>query len=140
VRPTQFGRSLTLFQKDSAETSMHLPGIKRHAWPSGRIARVRSRLKPALEFASFGFGITIILLVISALNSATAARLSQKLMPIYDQTLAHCFFRMLDPRNDPAAGDPKPGAARAIEKVGVEPAPLRAGARLNDDLSKHLIL
>ena len=48
-----------------------------------------------------------------------------KLMPIYDQTPAHSFLRMLDPQNELAPCDPARMAARIIESVDVEPAPLR---------------
>ena len=44
---------------------------------------------------------------------------------IYDQTPAHSFLRMLDPQNGLAPGDPARMAARIIESVDVEPAPLR---------------
>jgi NAD(P)-dependent dehydrogenase (short-subunit alcohol dehydrogenase family) len=47
------------------------------------------------------------------------------LMPIYDETPAHSFVRMLDPNNGLAPGDPARMAARIIESVDVEPAPLR---------------
>jgi hypothetical protein len=46
-------------------------------------------------------------------------------MPIYDQTAAHSFLGMLDPKNGLAPGDPAQMAARIIESVDVEPAPLR---------------
>jgi hypothetical protein len=44
---------------------------------------------------------------------------------IYDQTTAHAFIRMLDPKNGVAPGDPARMAARIIESVDVNPAPLR---------------
>ena len=47
------------------------------------------------------------------------------LMPIYDETPAHSFVRLLDPKNGLAPGDPARMAARIIESVDVEPAPLR---------------
>jgi hypothetical protein len=46
-------------------------------------------------------------------------------MAIYDQTPAHSFLRMLDPKNGLAPGDPDRMAARIIESVDAEPAPLR---------------
>jgi len=46
-------------------------------------------------------------------------------MPIYDKTPAHSFLRMLDPKNGLAPGDPARMAARIIESVDAEPAPLR---------------
>jgi hypothetical protein len=48
-----------------------------------------------------------------------------KLMRIYDQTLAHSFLRILDPKGGLAPGDPDRMGARIIESVNVEPAPLR---------------
>ena len=65
----------------------------------------------AQEVASFGIGITLI--------EPGGARVA-KLMPIYDQTPAHSFLRMLDPKNGLAVGDPERMAARIIESV--EPA------------------
>jgi hypothetical protein len=46
-------------------------------------------------------------------------------MPIYDDTPAHGFLRMLDPKSGLAPGDPSRMAARIIESAGAEPAPLR---------------
>ena len=46
-------------------------------------------------------------------------------MPNYDQTPAHSFLRMLDSKNGLAPGDPERMAARIIESVDVELAPLR---------------
>jgi hypothetical protein len=48
-----------------------------------------------------------------------------ELMPIYDDTPAHSFLRMLDPESGLAPGDPARMAARIIESVEAEPAPLR---------------
>jgi hypothetical protein len=47
------------------------------------------------------------------------------LVPIYDQTPAHSFLRMLDPKNGQAPGDPARMAARIIESVDVKPGSLR---------------
>jgi hypothetical protein len=46
-------------------------------------------------------------------------------MPIYDGNAAHSFLRMLDPKNGLAPGDPARMAARIVESVDVQPAPLR---------------
>lgn len=46
-------------------------------------------------------------------------------MAAYDQNPAHAFMTMLDPANGLAPGDPKRMAARIIESVEIEPAPLR---------------
>jgi Carboxymuconolactone decarboxylase family len=48
-----------------------------------------------------------------------------QLMPEYDGNPAHAFLAMLDRANGLAAGDPARMAARLIESVDVEPAPLR---------------
>jgi hypothetical protein len=47
-------------------------------------------------------------------------------MPAYDETPAHSFLAMLDPATGGLApGDPARMAARIIESVEIEPAPLR---------------
>jgi NAD(P)-dependent dehydrogenase (short-subunit alcohol dehydrogenase family) len=46
-------------------------------------------------------------------------------LPAYENNPAHSFMRMLDPKNGLAPGDPARMAARIIESVDVEPAPLR---------------
>jgi hypothetical protein len=48
----------------------------------------------------------------------------RKLMPIFDQTPAPRFLRMLDPKNGLAPGDGDRMVARLIESVDAEPAPL----------------
>jgi hypothetical protein len=48
-----------------------------------------------------------------------------KLTPTYDNNPAHAFLRILVPKNGLAPGDPARMAARIIESVDVEPAPLR---------------
>jgi len=79
----------------------------------------------AQEVAPFGIGMTIV----EPGGARTEFRYDSaqvaKLMPIYDQTPAHSFLRMLDPKSAPAPGDPARMAARIIESVDVEPAPLR---------------
>lgn len=47
------------------------------------------------------------------------------LMAEYDNTPAHAFLKMLDPANGLAAGDPQRMAARIIDSVDIQPAPLR---------------
>ena len=47
------------------------------------------------------------------------------LLPIYNDTPAHAFLKMLDPENGLAPGDPVRMATRIIESVDIEPAPLR---------------
>ncbi len=79
----------------------------------------------AQEVAPFGIGITIV----EPGGARTAFRYGSAQvaasMPVYDQTPAHAFARMLDPDNGLAPGDPARMAARIIESAGVEPAPLR---------------
>jgi len=79
----------------------------------------------AQEVAPFGIGMTIV----EPGGARTdfrygSARVATR-MPIYDGTAAHSFQRMLDPKNGLAPGDPARMAARIIESVDVEPAPLR---------------
>jgi hypothetical protein len=61
-----------------------------------------------------------------------------ELMPIYDQTPAHSFLRMLDPKNGLAPGDPARMAARIIESVDVSPAPPPQTSHPESDLSMTL--
>ena len=46
-------------------------------------------------------------------------------MPEYDGNPAHAFQAMLDPANGLAPGDPARMAARMIDSVDIDPAPLR---------------
>ena len=48
-----------------------------------------------------------------------------KALPAYENSPARSFMKMLDPKNGLAPGDPVRMAARIIESVEVEPAPLR---------------
>ncbi len=79
----------------------------------------------AQEVAPFGIGMTIV----EPGGARTAFRYGSaqvaKLTPTYDNNPAHAFLRMLDPKNGLAPGDPARMAARIIESVDVEPAPLR---------------
>ena len=79
----------------------------------------------AQEVASVGIGMTIV----EPGGARTEFRYGNaqvaKLTPIYDQTPAHSFLRMLDPQSGLAPGDPVRMAARIIESVDTEPAPLR---------------
>ncbi|MGD0635865.1 MAG: SDR family oxidoreductase [Beijerinckiaceae bacterium] len=79
----------------------------------------------AQEVASFGIGMTIV----EPGGARTEFRYSSAqvadLMSIYNDTPAHSFLRMLDPKNGAAPGDPARMAARIIESADVEPAPLR---------------
>src|SRR5689334_25388977 len=79
----------------------------------------------AQEVAPFGIGMTIV----EPGGARTAFRYGSaqvaKLMPEYDDNPAHAFLKMLDPKNGLAPGDPARMAARIIQSVDVEPAPLR---------------
>ena len=79
----------------------------------------------AQEVASFGIGMTIVEPGGARTEFRYGSAQVAKLMPIYDKTPAHSFLRMLDPKNGLAPGDPARMAARIIESVDVEPAPLR---------------
>jgi NAD(P)-dependent dehydrogenase (short-subunit alcohol dehydrogenase family) len=79
----------------------------------------------AQEVASFGIGMTIVEPGGARTEFRYGSAQVAKLMPIYDQTPAHTFVRMLDPKNGLAPGDPARMAARIIESVDVNPAPLR---------------
>jgi NAD(P)-dependent dehydrogenase (short-subunit alcohol dehydrogenase family) len=79
----------------------------------------------AQEVAPFGIGMTIIEPGGARTEFRYGSAQVATLMPIYDQTPAHSFLRMLDPNNGLAPGDPARMAARIIESVDVEPAPLR---------------
>ena len=79
----------------------------------------------AQEVASFGIGMTIVEPGGARTEFRYGSARVAKLTPVYDQTPAHGFLRMLDPKNGLAPGDPARMAARIIESVDVEPAPLR---------------
>ncbi len=75
--------------------------------------------------APFGIGMTIVEPGGARTEFRYGSAQVAKLMPIYDQTPAHSFLRMLDPKSAPPPGDPARMAARIVESVDVEPAPLR---------------
>ena len=79
----------------------------------------------AQEVASFGIGMTIVEPGGAHTEFRYGSAQVAKLMPIYDETPAHSYVRMLDPKNGLAPGDPARMAARIIESVDVKPAPLR---------------
>ena len=79
----------------------------------------------AQEVAPFGIGMTIVEPGGARTEFRYGSAQMAKLMPIYDGNPAHGFMRMLDPKNGRAPGDPARMAARIIESVDVEPAPLR---------------
>ena len=79
----------------------------------------------AQEVASFGIGMTIVEPGGARTEFRYGGAQVANLTTVYDQTPAHAFLRMLDPKNGLAPGDPARMAARIIESVDVEPAPLR---------------
>ena len=79
----------------------------------------------AQEVAPFGIGMTIVEPGGARTEFRYGSAQVAKPMPVYDNTPAHSFLRMLDPKNGLAPGDPARMAARIIESVDVEPAPLR---------------
>jgi NAD(P)-dependent dehydrogenase (short-subunit alcohol dehydrogenase family) len=79
----------------------------------------------AQEVATFGIGMTIVEPGGARTEFRYGSARVADLMPIYDKTPAHSFLRMLDPETGLAPGDPARMAARIIESVEVEPAPLR---------------
>jgi len=79
----------------------------------------------AQEVASFRIGMTIVEPGGARTEFRYGSAQVAKLMPIYDGTPAHSFLRMLDPKTGLAPGDPARMAARIIESVDVDPAPLR---------------
>jgi NAD(P)-dependent dehydrogenase (short-subunit alcohol dehydrogenase family) len=79
----------------------------------------------AQEVASFGIGVTIVEPGGARTEFRYGSAQVADLMPVYDDTPAHSFQNMLDPANAAAPGDPARMAARIIESVDSEPAPLR---------------
>jgi NAD(P)-dependent dehydrogenase (short-subunit alcohol dehydrogenase family) len=79
----------------------------------------------AQEVAPFGIGVTIVEPGGARTEFRRGSAQVAALMPEYDATPAHAFLKMLDPKSAPAPGDPARMAARIIESVDVEPAPLR---------------
>jgi NAD(P)-dependent dehydrogenase (short-subunit alcohol dehydrogenase family) len=79
----------------------------------------------AQEVAPFGIGVTIVEPGGARTEFRYGSAQVATLMPEYDGNPAHAFLRMLDPANGLASGDPARMAARIIESVEVEPAPLR---------------
>jgi len=79
----------------------------------------------AQEVAPFGIGMTIVEPGGARTEFRYGSAQVAKLMPIYDDTPAHGFLRMLDPKSGLAPGDPARMAARIVESVDEEPAPLR---------------
>jgi hypothetical protein len=97
-----------LSRRDGAIVAWHeVPGVRRSL---------------SLGVASFGFGITIIEPGGARTEFHDGGTRVAKLMPIYHQTPAHSFLRMLDPKNRLAPGDPEQMTARIIGSVNLEAA------------------
>jgi NAD(P)-dependent dehydrogenase (short-subunit alcohol dehydrogenase family) len=79
----------------------------------------------AQEVAPFGIGVTIVEPGGARTEFRYGSAQVADLVPAYDGTPAHSFLAMLDPANGLAPGDPARMAARIIESVAIEPAPLR---------------
>jgi NAD(P)-dependent dehydrogenase (short-subunit alcohol dehydrogenase family) len=79
----------------------------------------------AQEVAPFGIGVTIVEPGGARTEFRYGSAQVADLLPAYDDTPAHSFLKMLDPANGLAPGDPARMAARIIESVDHEPAPLR---------------
>jgi NAD(P)-dependent dehydrogenase (short-subunit alcohol dehydrogenase family) len=79
----------------------------------------------AQEVAPFGIGVTIVEPGGARTEFRYGSAQVATLTPTYDNNPAHAFLRMLDPKNGLAPGDPVRMAARIIDSVDVEPAPLR---------------
>ena len=79
----------------------------------------------AQEVAPFGIGMTIVEPGGARTEFRYRGAQVATPMPEYEGNPAHAFMRMLDPSNGVAPGDPARMAARMIESVDVEPAPLR---------------
>ena len=79
----------------------------------------------AQEVAPFGIGMTIVEPGGARTEFRYGSAQVAAPMPEYDGNPAHAFVRMLDPEKGLAPGDPARMAARIIESVDVESAPLR---------------
>jgi NAD(P)-dependent dehydrogenase (short-subunit alcohol dehydrogenase family) len=79
----------------------------------------------AQEVAPFGIGMTIVEPGGARTDFRYGGAQVAKPMAEYEGNPAHAFMTMLDPANGLAPGDPARMAARIIESVDVEPAPLR---------------
>ncbi|MEC4271887.1 SDR family oxidoreductase [Adlercreutzia sp. R25] len=77
----------------------------------------------AQEVAKFNIGVTIVEPGGARTEFRYGSAHVADLMPAYDHV--HGFLNMLDPAKGLAAGDPAKMAARMIESVAIEPAPLR---------------
>ena len=79
----------------------------------------------AQEVAPFGIGVTLVEPGGARTEFRYGSAKVATLMPEYDGNLAHNFLSMLDASNGLAPGDPVLMAARIIESVEIDPAPMR---------------
>jgi len=79
----------------------------------------------AQEVSPFNIGVTLVEPGGARTEFRYGSAKVTKLMPEYDGNPAHNFLKMLDASNGLAPGDPSRMAARIIESVDKEPAPLR---------------
>ena len=79
----------------------------------------------AQEVAPFGIGVTIVEPGGARTEFRYGSAQVAELLPAYDDSPAHSFLAMLDPKNGLAPGDPARMAAAIIASVDQEPAPLR---------------
>ena len=79
----------------------------------------------AQEVAGFGIGVTLVEPGGARTEFRYGSAQVADLMSEYDGSPAHAFQAMLDPANGLAPGDPARMAARIIETVDQDPAPLR---------------
>lgn len=79
----------------------------------------------AQEIAPFGIGTTLVEPGGARTEFRYGSAQVAELMSAYDDNPAHGFLKMLDPAHGLAPGDPARMAARIIESVDIEPAPLR---------------
>jgi NAD(P)-dependent dehydrogenase (short-subunit alcohol dehydrogenase family) len=79
----------------------------------------------AQEVAPFNIGVTLVEPGGARTEFRYGSAKVANLMPEYDGNPAHSFLKMLDPANGLAPGDPARMAARIIESVDKEPAPMR---------------
>lgn len=77
------------------------------------------------EIEPFGIGMTIVEPGGARTEFRYGSAHVAEPLPAYDDNPAHAFLSMLDPANGLAPGDPARMAARIIDSVNVEPAPLR---------------
>ena len=79
----------------------------------------------AQEVAPFGIGMTLVEPGGARTEFRYGSAQVADFLPAYENNPAHAFLSMLDPANGLAPGDPVRMAARIIESVDVEPAPMR---------------